>query len=324
MRLPLALAFGLGLAAPAAADVAQVVNGVILPGYQAFADRTADLAKAAAQDCRAEALQAPWQAAFDAWAGVSFLHLGPAEEDGRALAIAFWPDPKALGAKAQRGLLTGDPAKLAPEAFAEQSVAARGLMGLERLLYPAEPLPADPCALIRATADDLARMADEVRAGWQGGFAAMVLGAGQPGNTTFLTEDEAKQALFTQLATGVEVLADQRLGRPMGTFHKPRPELAEARASGRSLRNVTLSLVALRGFAVALTPDIPRTLAGFDKAIALAEGLEDPVFAGVATPQGRLKVEIMQQSLRALRETMLAEMAPALGVGIGFNSQDGD
>ena len=93
---------------------------------------------------------------------VAHLSLGPAEEDGRGLAILFWPDPKALGWKAQRALLTGDPAALQPDAFAQQSVAARGLPALERLLYPAEALPADPCPLILATADDMARTGREL------------------------------------------------------------------------------------------------------------------------------------------------------------------
>lgn len=57
---------------------------------------------------------------------VQHLRFGPGETDGRVLAILYWPDPKALGAKAQAALLTGDPAKLTPDAFAEQSVAARG------------------------------------------------------------------------------------------------------------------------------------------------------------------------------------------------------
>jgi predicted lipoprotein len=92
----------------------------------------------------------------------------------RGLAIHFWPDPKGLGWKAQRALLTGDPAALQPEAFAQQSIAARGLPALERLLYPAEALPADPCTLILATADDMARVATELDQGW-GPFDGLLL-----------------------------------------------------------------------------------------------------------------------------------------------------
>ena len=312
------------LATPAMADFPETLQQHILPGYAAFAVATADLAQAAQQDCDAVALRPAFQAAFDAWIGGQHLRFGPVEVDGRGLAIQFWPDPKGAGAKAQRGLLLGDAAALTPDHMAEQSVAARGLSGLERLLYPADPLPADPCALIRATAADLARTGQTVNDAWLGGYAETLLTAGESGNTTYLTRPEARQALFTQVITALEFLQDQRLGRPLGTFDAPHPERAEARASGRSLVNIRLSLHSLRAMVATLSPDVPKTIAAFDHAIALADALDDPVLAGVATAQGRLRVEILQQAITALRDTALAELGPELDVGIGFNAADGD
>jgi predicted lipoprotein len=314
------LALAMVLAGPARADVAEAVRGHVLPGYAQFAEAAEALA--AVKTCDPEALRPAYQAAFDAWMGVAHLHLGPIEEDGRGLAIAFWPDPKGLGWKHQQALLAGG--ALDPAAFAEQSVAARGFFALERLIYPAGELPGDPCPLIRATTGDLARVAEEVREGWAGGYADLVLTAGEPGNGVFLTADEARQALFTQLVTGLEFDADARLGRPLGTFERPLPDRAEAVASGRSLRNLVLSLQALRGLAGTLSGDVPKSLAAFDAAIAAAEGLGDPVFAGVADPGGRLKVEILQQKVRALREVVIAELGGQLGVDVGFNAADGD
>lgn len=313
------LALLLLLASPARADVAAAVAG-IGAGYTRFVAATQALAGAATLDCDPAGLLDLFHGAQDAWLGVAHIRLGPVEKDGRALAIAFWPDPKGLGAKAQRGLLTGDPALLVPARFAEQSVAARGLTGLERLLFPAAPPAADPCPLLRATADDLARMATEVQAEWPA-FARDLLDAG---NGRYLTEAEARQSLFTQLATALEFTADQRLGRPLATFDKPRPERAEARASARSQRNVALTLATLRDFAVALEPDIPETLAAFDRALSLANALDDPALQAVATPQGWLKADILRQSIHAARDAALAELAPALGVGLGFNAMDGD
>ncbi len=306
---------------PAHADTAAVVTDHARPGYAAFADATAQLA--AVESCDAEALRPAFHAAYDAWMQVAHLHLGPAEDEGRALAILFWPDPKRLGAKAQTALLTGDPAALTTEAMAQQSVAARGLSGLERLLYPVETPPADACPLIHATADDLSRLASDIASAW-GPFGETLLTAGQPGNTRFLTADEATQALFTQLATGLEFIADRRIGRPLGAFDKPRPDLAEGHASGRPAQNIMLSMRALRGLALSLDPDIPRTLAAFDHTIKLAEGLNDPALDGIMDPQDWLKLEILQQAVRSTRDAALAELGPALGVELGFNSQDGD
>lgn len=320
----IALLFAL-LASPAQADYPEVVDTLILPGYTYFAETTQALSDAAANTCDPATLTAPYNAAFDAWMAVQHFTFAPVETDGRALAINFWPDPKGLGTKAQRGLLLGDPAELEPESFAQQSVAARGLAGLERLLYPAEPLPADPCPLIRATTADLARMAADILADWKGGYAEIVLTAGEPGNTTFLSRPEVRQALYTQLYSGLEALYDNRLGRPLGTFDRPRPERAEARDSGRSLRNIDLTLRALRDLVTNLTPDAPQTMAALDHAIALAEGLEnDPILAGVAAPPERLKVEILQQAVDLIRIQVATELSVEMDVGIGFNAGDGD
>lgn len=313
-RIWAALAFL--LAAPAAADTAAVVQDHIRPGFTAFADTARALA--AVKTCDAETLRPAFQAAYDAWMQVAHLTLGPAEQDGRGLAVLFWPDPKGSGWKAQRALLAAPPT---PQDMAGQSVAARGLPALERLIYPKEPL-ADACPLILATADDLAGTASSLAQDW-GPFGDLMLSAGQPGNIRFLKPEEATQALFTQLATGLETLADRRIGRPLGTFDKPRPDLAEARASARSLRNVTLSLSALKDLALSLSPDSPKTAAAFDQALALAKGL-DPDIDTISDPQSWLKLEILQQAIRSTRDTAIAEIGSALGVALGFNAQDGD
>lgn len=319
-----ALAAAFLIAGPALADYPQAVTDRILPGYAAFDAAAAALAAKTGETCDPAALSPAFHAAWDAWLEVQWLHIGPAEDQGRALAIAFWPDPKGMGAKAQNGLLAGDPALLDPETFAEQSVAARGFFGLERLLYPLAPATTDTCPLIRATAADLARMAREIDAAWRAGYADVMLSAGEPGNTTFLSRPEVRQALFTQIATALEFVKDQRIGRPLGTFDKPRPDLAEARASGRSLRNVIVSLVALRHMTEVLTPDAPQTLAAFDRAILLARGLNDPVFDGAGSPGGWLKLQILQQAVDFVRQKALEELAKELDVDLGFNAADGD
>lgn len=315
------IAFALLLATPAVADTAAVVNDHARPGYAAFDEATSRLADV--ESCDPEALRPAFQAVYDAWMGVEHLHLGPAEEEGRSLAVLYWPDPKGLGAKAQAALLAGDTQALTVDDIAKQTVAARGLAGLERLLYPAEPLTGDPCPLIQVTIDDLARQAEVLSANW-GPYGDLLLTAGQSGNDKFLTDKEATQALYTQLATGLDFIADRRIGRPLGTFDKPRPDLAEGHASGRAQANITLSLQALRSLAVALAPESPKTLAGFDRAIKLAQDLDDPDLDKIADPQGWLKLQIVQQAVQATRDAVVAEVGPALGVELGFNAQDGD
>lgn len=319
MRL---LAVLLLAATPAIADVKTAVDSHILPGYAAFTQAAADLATAADADCTT--LQPAFHVTFDAWRGIARIRLGPVETDGRA--IAFWPDPKGIGQRQQNAMIaTQDPAAHDPGNFAEISVAARGLFALERLVYPASPLTGDdPCTLIRATAHDLARMAAQVDMAWQTGFATATFAAGQPGNTTFLSETEARQALFTQRITGIEFTKDNRIGRPLGTFDKPRPDRAEARASARTQRTIVLSLQALRAYAAALDPAATQTVKAFDRATATAQSLPNPTLAHITDPQAWLKFDILAQHIQAIQDTAIAEIGTSLNVGVGFNATDGD
>ncbi len=322
------LAFVLAFAAgPVAADVNAVIDAHILPGYAAFAEATTALDDAAA-DCAPETIRPAWNEAFDAWLGVSHLRFGPVEQDGRSVVIAFWPDERGATPKALAGLIADeDPIIETPEGTARVSVAARGLFALEYLLYDPQFAEAGPygCALIRALTEDLAALAAETNEAWQGGYAETMRSAGAEGNATYLSDREARQALFTALLSGLEFTADQRLGRPLGTFDRPRPTRAEAWRSERGQRNVVLSLRALSDLARHLTDDgAPLTDAALAHAIERAESLDDPAFTGVSDPSSRLKIEIVQQAVRAARDAALAEIGPSLGVSAGFNSADGD
>lgn len=331
MRLPaLALVSLTALAPlPAMAGVTEAIREHILPAVEDFSVAAEDLAETAADDCTAEALRPAYRQAFDAWMGLSHLSFGPLETDGRALAIEFWPDPRGMVARTVAGMgADADPVVDNPEAFPEVSVAGRGLMALERLLYD-DTLSGYGagdynCRYATAISADLSRMAGEVLTDWRE-HAELMRTAGAEGNARYMSESEASQVLYTALLTTVEFDADQRLGRPMGSFDRPRPTRAEAWRSGRPLRNVTLSLKALRDLALTMSDDpIPVTEAAFDRALATAGALDDPLLAGVETPQGRLKVEILQQQIRAVGDATRAEIGGGLGLSAGFNSRDGD
>jgi hypothetical protein len=315
-------------AGPAAADLAATVDRHILPGYAAFADTTARLRDAAAESCAPQTLKSDWNAAFDAWMGVSHLRFGPVEEQGRSVIIAFWPDERGMTPKGLSGLIAdADPIIGTPGGIKDVSVAARGLYALEFLLYDAQFDATDTytCTLIRAVSADLADIAGDVSNAWQTGYGATLRSAGAPDNTTFLTQNEGVQVLYTNLVAGLEFTANERLGRPLGTFDRPRPNRAETRRSERSLRNVALSVAALQELTDTLVDEpIPETDAAFERAAQSAAELNDPTFAGVSDPGDRLKVEILQQTVKAAEVAVLSEVGPALGVSQGFNAGDGD
>lgn len=333
MRLTAVItAFALGLAAPCQAGVKEAVEGYVLPATGAFAGAAEALAQEARDNCLPGAgMVAAYDKAFDAWLQIAHLRFGPLEVDGRVNAIAFWPDKKGFTPRMLAGLIAdADPIVDQPDEFHELSVAARGFFALERLLY--DPQFAGygeaeySCRLVQAISADLARMAAEIDSDWRTEAAPLLMSAGAPGNSTYLSQGEATRVLYTALLTGLEFNADQRLGRPLGTFERPRPARAEARRSGRSLRNVEASILGLRALARSLmAPEtMPVTEAGFADVLDHIAALQDPVLAGVEDPSGRLKVEILQQRIRAVQVDVQGEIGAHFGLTAGFNSADGD
>lgn len=331
MRALLPALVALALATPARADVAAAVNDHILPGFAQFAEAARALDRAARADCRPDNVLPAWHAAFDAWLAVADLRIGPSETG--ALSVAFWPDDRGFAPRALSGMIAaGDEIGRDPAAYADVSIAARGLFALEMLLQ--DPAfsgygPADyTCALVQTVGADLSAQADALAAGWSA-FVPTLLSAGAEGNATYLTGEEALRAIYTQLLASLDWTTDTRLGRPMGTFDRPRPRMAEAWRSGRSLRNVVLATEAAHALAHALArgllpAGLPRTDTALAQVRAAADRVGDPAFQDVDDPQARLRVEILQQAVRAMKDAITAEIGDALGIQAGFNAQDGD
>lgn len=328
MKTFAAFLLAIGLGHPAYAGVDEALDRHILPSFHDFAAAAEEQAQSAAADCRPENLAPAFHATFDAWMMVADLRLGPSETG--ALSIAFWPDTRGFTQRTLTQLITEeDPVALNVGAYKEVSIAARGFFALEMLLF--DPAFSDygqgsyTCTLVQTIATDLAGQAGALDRAWRDDFAAVLRSAGEAGNAAYLTADEAMRALYTQLLSGLEFTADQRLGRPMATFERPRPARAEAWRSGRSLRNVLLSAQAAQQLAHALADrSLPETDAAAGQVRALADRISDPGFQDVTNPQERLHVEVLQQAVRALQSAIETEIGAPLGITPGFNSQDGD
>ncbi|EAQ23452.1 imelysin family protein [Roseovarius sp. 217] len=318
----------LGFATPAIAGVDSALSQHILPGFNAFAQSADTLADAAAKNCQPDAVRPAYQAAFDAWMRVADLRLGPSETG--ALSVGFWPDPRGFTQRTLSRLVAEeDPVARDPTGYADVSIAARGLFALDMLIYdPAFSSYASgsyTCDLVATLAADLSNQAEALDSDWQEGFAATLRNAGEAGNTTFLSKDEALRALYTQILSSLEFSAKRRLGEPMGTFERPRPELAEARRSGRSLRNVVLAAEAAHGLSAALADwPIPAADAALETVQKAAKRIGSPTFQNVSDPQGRLRAEVLQQAVTGLRTAIKNEIGARYGIEPGFNSQDGD
>jgi predicted lipoprotein len=317
----------------AKATISRVVSEHILPRFQSLADTSVRLAVTAQDNCSptSEALRTAYTDAFDAWVSASHLRFGPTEVDDRAFALAFWPDSRGATPRTLTALITErDPIIASPVDYAEVSIAARGFYGLEFLIYD-DTLsglgdPSDHCALIQTITEDIATTSVAILEGWTSDYAARLLNPEAGG--TYRSEEEAVQQLFKALTTGLQFTSETRLGRPLGTFERPRPTRAESWRSGRSARHVELSLMAIHDLGQHLArADVDlsaRINASFEQSSARLAELGDPIFAGVAYPQTRLKVEVLQQSIDKIRVLVRDELGPTLGVAAGFNSLDGD
>ena len=87
---------------------------------------------------------------------------------------------------------------------------------------------------------------------------------------------------------------------------------------------MTLAIEATYELAELLSGGDEGLSSAFDRALERANTLDDPVFAGVAEPGGRLRVEILQTAVYDIRKIVGEELGPSLGITAGFNSLDGD
>jgi predicted lipoprotein len=317
----------------AASTIQDIVDAHILPRFETLAAQTQLLSDVAVLECdpSSDALRSAYGDAFDAWVSASHLRFGPTEIDDRAFALAFWPDSRGATPRALNTLLTEqDPIVSSAEAYADVSIAARGFYAMEYLLYDdtlmSAGAPSYHCQLIQTISADMAETASRILEDWQSDYAAKLLTPSPTG--TYRSETEALQEVFKSLSTGLQFTAEARLGRPLGTFERPRPTRAEARRSARSATHVMLSLKALQDLAARLAgddADMSATLdASFERAKSRLAGLDDPTFEGVLDPQTRFKIEVMQQSVESIRTIVRDALGPTLGVAAGFNALDGD
>jgi len=319
-------------AAQSKVDVTRdVVTAHILPRFADLARNSQTLADASIQDCTSDALRTHYADAFDAWIAVSHMRFGPTEVDNRAFALAFWPDSRGATPKAlARLILEEDTIAQSAATYADMSISARGFYALEFLLYDAKistiENDAYRCQLIQTVTADIARMTTAMNDEWQESRAEQLLTPSASG--IYWSDAEATQELFKALLTGLQFTSDTRMGRPLGTFEKPRPTRAEAWRSARSMQHVAVSITTLHDLALRLAngnaPLQSKLSDSFNRAHDQLLALEDPTFAGVAVPQSRFKIEIVQKSIEAIRTIARDELGPHLGVAAGFNALDGD
>ncbi len=246
----------------APADYARVNAALVethaLPRYERLAAATDAFAGAAEAICTGEGdadherLRAGFHDTMDAWMGVQNLRFGPVDSRMRGFRFYFWPQARNKVGEAVAELVAAneDDAALAAR-IARANVAVQGLLAAEVLIYDQRYLDADAkgCGLLVALAANMRTMAAEILAEWQEGddaFAHLMTMPG-PDSPHFEHHAAGTLAFFQGLHDSLQLIYDINLKPVIGDSAKTvRPVLAESRLSGRSQRNIVVTMEALQ------------------------------------------------------------------------------
>lgn len=324
---------------------------VIRPGYAALAaasgsldDKVAALCKQPSADALKEAKNA-FGGAVDAWSKVEIFRFGPIVRDHRYERLFFWPDPKSLGLRqVEDALAKKDEGVTDPAKLAAKSVALQGLPALEYLLYGdgADGLAtggetaAFRCSFASSIAANVDGIAKNVVEGWsEGSDYAKAFLEPAPDNAIYHTPKEVTLELFKAFASGIELVRDQKLGKPLGaSADEAKPKLAAFWRSDLSFANMignldgVILLFSKGGFAQVVADDSPGVedsiLFDLNHAIEVLRGMNKP-FAEAASDQAlRAKLEALRVGLKSAGQTAGDIIARSAGLSFGFNAMDGD
>lgn len=278
-----------------------------------------------------------------AWSGVEILRFGPLVQANRFERLAFWPDTRGVMPRQVQALIAAkDDALLQPGALAGRSVAVQGLPALEYVLYGEPDLLkqtdapgfAYACGYATAIAANVAAISRDVGQAWsaQGGFGRQ-FAAPQPGNDLYRSAQEVAAEAMKALSTGLQFARDVKIEPVLGDSPQAaRPKRAAFWRSNLSTRLLAANLDALKAFYVAGAYPLPAGEAWMDASVrgeltSAAQTLSNvpvPLDAALTVEDGRRLLTLASLTLKNAKAIVDENLAPALGVTIGFNALDGD
>jgi uncharacterized protein len=279
-------------------------------------------------------------------------------QDHRYERLFYWPDPKGLGLRQVQDVLAKQEQSVTlPDELAAKSVALQGLPALELLLYGDsaealtqgaqvedgnEPLPnvggagAFRCSFASSIATNIDRIAKNVVEGWREGSAYEKAFLGPaPDNPIYHAPKEVTLELFKAFASGIELVRDQKLGKPLGqSADEAKPKLAAFWRSNLTFANATGNLQGVSllfskgGFAQVVDADSPGVsesiLFDLNHAIEVLRGMTKPFVEVAGDPALRAKLEALRVGLKSAGQTAGDIIARSAGLSFGFNAMDGD
>ncbi len=327
------------------------LSNVIRPGYAALTAATGGLKDKAAALCAepsAAALKATkdaFAATVESWSKVEIFRFGPVNQDHRYERLFYWPDPKGIGLRQVKAALAEkDETVTLADTLVDKSVALQGLPALEYLLYGdgAETLASgDPevgfrCSFASSVATNIDRIAGAVAEEWRDGaeYSKLFLSPG-PEDPLYRAPKDVTLELFKAFTSGIELVRDQKLGKPLGTSAATaRPQLAAFWRSGLTFPNMAGNLEGVRtlftegGFARVVAEESPgvekSTLFDLGHVIDVLDAMDVPIADAVRDDETRSKLEALRVALKSARDTAASMITRGAGLSFGFNALDGD
>ena len=334
-----------------AAIAKAALDGVIRPGYAELAKSTDALSGKIGALCATPspaalaAAKDAFAATVGAWSKMEIFRFGPVIQDQRYERIFYWPDPKGIGLRQVQTVLKDKDATVTdPDQLATKSVALQGLPALEYLLYGdgADMLMqggddgAFRCGFAASAATNIDRVARNVGEGWREGaaYAKAFLGP-VPESPLYHSAKEVTLELFKSFTTGIELVRDQKLAKPLGASpQEARPRLAAFWRSGLSFANMADNLAGVRdlfskgGFAAVVAQESPGVEGSvefdLDHAIEVLRGMTMTMQQAVQDEETRAKLEALRVSLKGASQTAGDMISRGAALSFGFNAMDGD
>lgn len=320
--------------------------------YQTLHQESQALGKSVADYCdQPSDLSGPrqqWLKTMGAWQDVQWVHFGPIVETNDDWKIQFWPDKKNIVARKINKILAGSDA-VSVDAVANASVVVQGLSAVELLLYD-EPyvsrfgdgseVSARQCELSIAIAENLADNTDKILQKWRDPDfqAAWLATLDEPEDGVHANAvSDVVGAMLTQM----EKVKTDKLGGPLGYKNRnrqPNGYFSESWRSSSSLDNIKSNLLAMQGIIDNDDPyDLRRLLeskgsgviadefqARVNDGLALLSTVDKPLRQAAMDVGYKQQLEDLYQSIGELNSLIKTKLTVALGVNLGFNSNDGD
>ncbi|WP_238912154.1 imelysin family protein [Achromobacter xylosoxidans] len=346
----LALAWPLAAGAELPADLGErLAQGYARPAAAGMVAAATDLEGALGQWCGkpdadgAKRVEAAFAGLALAWARLEPLRFGPLVQANRYERLAFWPDTRGVMPRQVQALIAAqDAEQLKPGALAGRSVAVQGLPALEFVLYgepaaltqTAAPTFGYACGYARAVSANIAAISRDVAQAWEAKAEfGRQFARPQAGNDLYRDPQEVAAEAMKALSTGLQFARDVKLLPVLGdSAESARPKRAAFWRSGLSTRTLAASLDGLAAFYTAGGYALPKgedwmpgaVLGELGNAARALREAPAPLEQALADAEGRRLLGLAALTLKNAKAIVDQDLAPALGVTIGFNALDGD